>query len=792
MHKPTFTITVRTLVEYLLRSGDLHFDYFGSVNAIEGIRAHQKIQRQRPDHYQSEVSVHHTCEFEGFFLKVTGRIDGVLSDETKTVVEEIKSTRKSLDQLEQTPNAVHWGQAQCYAYMWAIREKIASIVVRLTYVNIDSGQNRLLEKILDIEALTLFFDDLIGRYAAWMSRMVLWIAVRDQTISSMVFPFEQYRYGQRAMAVAVFRAIRDKDHLLVQAATGIGKTMATLFPAIKCLGEHYVDKVVFLTARTTGQHAAEVALARMKTQGVRIKSVTLTAKDKICFFPDNACTPEACECARGYFDRVHDAVDQALETDHWTRSHIEKIAGRHRICPFEFSLELVNWAECVICDYNYAFAPGVVLQRLFEEGGGKNVLLVDEAHNLVDRGREMFSAQLLKQDVLVLRREVKNELPGIYKSLGRINTWMAAQRRRCDAAGHFLVEQQLPDALLDNIRTFLHKAEKWLALNQPSAFRDMLLDFFFEGLRFVRVAENFDACYQVTYETTGKALRIKLFCLDPANQLSQAWQRNQSAVLFSATLTPGGYFRSVLGCRENAVMLNLPSPFPPERLAVLVADKISTYYTERRESCPAVTDVIMRIVGQRTGHYMVYFPSYVYLEMVHKHFARACKDVEIVLQRPEMDEKARELFLSQFSSKIRRSLVGFAVMGGIFGEGIDLIGDRLTGVIIVGVGLPGLSMERDLIKAYFDRDKGSGFEYAYQYPGINRVLQAAGRVIRSENDQGVVLLIDKRYSQYRYQTLLPSSWRLTTLNEDTALEACLRVFWKRYPLNLDSDQDISV
>lgn len=780
MHKPTFTITVRTLVEYLLQSGDLYFDYFGSASAIEGIRAHQKIQRQRPDHYQSEVSVHFTAEFETFFIKVTGRIDGVMSDGTKTVVEEIKSTRTDLDQLEQTPNSVHWGQAQCYAYMWAIREKIASVVVCLTYVNLDSGRIRSLEKVLDIESLTVFFDDLLGRYAAWMSKLARWITVRDQTISSMVFPFEHYRSGQRAMAVAVFRAIRDGDHLLVQAATGIGKTIATLFPAIKCLGEGQVDKVIFLTARTTGQQSAEAALAMMRMQGLRIKSVTLTAKDKICFFPDSACTPEACECARGYFDRIHGAVTQALNSDSWTRSHIENIAGQHRICPFEFSLELVDWADCVIGDYNYVFAPGVMLQRLFEEGRGKSALLVDEAHNLVDRAREMFSAQLLKQVVLALRRQLKIELSGVYKSLGRINAWMAVQRRKCDAAGHFLVEQQLPDALLDHLRGFLHKAEKWLTLNIPSTFRDMLLDFFFEVLRFVRVAENFDSSYQVTYETTGKALRIKLFCIDPSNQLRQAWQRSQSAILFSATLTPGGYFRSVLGCRENAAMLNLPSPFPPERLAVLVADKISTYYTDRQDTCPMVTDAIIRIVNQHTGHYMVYFPSYAYLEMVYKHFSKTCEKIEIVLQTPEMDEKTREQFLSKFNSEIRHSLVGFAVMGGIFGEGIDLTGDRLTGAIIVGVGLPGISLERDLIKEYFDRNNGCGFEYAYQYPGINRVLQAAGRVIRSESDQGIVFLIDKRYSQYRYKAMLPRTWRLDTLNSDTPLEDCLHSFWRRY------------
>ena len=767
--KPTFTIAVRSLVEHLLRSGDLHFDLFGGVSAADGIRAHQKVQNSRPENYQAEVPVRFSIENEEVSLTVTGRIDGVLTQSAGTVIEEIKSTRRSLEDLEQNPNAVHWGQARCYAYMWALQENLSSIVVRLTYVNLDKGGTIEFERSFDLDELTLFFEDLIGRYMAWMGQMAQWVQLRDRSIRQADFPFETYRAGQREMAVAVFRTIRQQGRLLVQAATGIGKTMAALFPTIKALGEKLAEKAVFLTARTTGRLAAESALGKMMENGLRVKSLTLTAKDKICFSPQSACSPDECECAKGYFDRINQALSEAFDHDAWTRENIEKIARQHCVCPFEFSLELANWADCIICDYNYAFAPGVMLQRLFEEGSGRHAVLVDEAHNLVDRSREMFSARLNKQTVLGLRRMVKGELAGVYRALGRINTWMAAARRKRIEAGRSSAESELPAEFVDRIREFLGLSEKWLALNLHASYRENLLEFFFEALRFVRIADGFDQRYKVIYEGNGKELSVKLFCLDPSYLLGQAWMRCRSAVLFSATLTPAGYFQSVLGCGEQTTMLNLPSPFPPDNLAVFVADRISTLYRERADSCRSVTGAISKLVGQRKGHYLLFFPSYAYLLMILEDFAGSVDGLEIIVQTPEMGEADRIRFLSRFKERTRQTLVGFAVMGGIFGEGIDLKGERLTGAVVVGVGLPGISLERNLIKDYYNRIGGCGFEFAYQYPGINRVLQAAGRVIRSEDDTGTILLIDRRYRHRRYRSLLPTHWRLQFIADDAAL-----------------------
>ncbi len=757
-HKPTFSIAVRSLVRHVLRSGDLRFDFMGSVRAIEGIRAHQQIQRRRPGHYQAEVPVSRTVEGDKYRLCVSGRIDGVLVEPSTAVVEEIKTTRRSLEEVEENPNPIHWAQAQCYAYLWAVQASMPRVDVHLTYMNLDNGKVKTLERHFSIEELEQFFDDLIHRYMAWVTRLANWVCLRDAAIDQLQFPFKHYRAGQREMAIAVYRTIRQKGHLLAQAATGIGKTMAVLFPAIKALGEKMGEKVVFLTARTTGRLAAQDALYILMGAGLRIKSVTLTAKDKICFHPQSACVPEECECARGYYDRIDDALSAALDHDAFTRDIIEQTAAEHRVCPFEFSLELVNWADCVICDYNYAFAPGVMLQRLFGDEGGDHTVLVDEAHNLVDRSREMFSAQLDKRPILALRRKIKDDLPVVYRNLGRVNAWMARRRRECLEAGGTQVTHELPMGLLERIRGVLAAAEEWLSLNLRTDFGEDLLKLFFDMLRFVRVAEAFDPHYVVIDEAAGEELRIKLFCIDPSHQLEATWQRCRSAVLFSATLTPAGYFQAALGCDTQARRLDLPSPFPPSNLAVYVADEISTLYRERKDSAPSVVRIIADLVCRRKGHYLLYFPSYEYLEMIHRRFVQDCREVHTLVQTPDMDEGQREAFLDRYKQAVPETLVGFAVMGGIFGEGIDLRGERLTGAVIVGVGLPGICLERDLIRDYFNREKGAGFEFAYQYPGINRVLQAAGRVIRSEEDRGVILLIDQRYRQPRYWSLLPGHW----------------------------------
>ncbi len=776
--KPAFSVSVRNLVEHVLRHGDLRSDFWSAVQPVEGIRAHQHIQRLRPAGYESEVTVRHEVVRDAYTLTIGGRIDGLWRREGEWTVEEIKSTYLAFDALEKNPNPIHWGQAQCYAFMVASREGLPGLDVQLTYVNPESWRSQSVTRTFSLDELTRFFDDLLERYLAWIELLAHWSAARDESLRRLAFPFEGYRPGQRAMAVAVFRTIRDRGHLLVQAATGIGKTIAALYPALKALGDRLVPKVIFLTARTTGRLAAESALERLRGQGLRLKATTLTAKDKICFTPHGACLPDECEFAAGYYDRLNAALIGAFQHDVWNRETIERLARDHRVCPFEFSLELVEWSDCVIGDYNYAFDPTVMLQRLFAPEGGRHALLVDEAHNLVDRGREMFSAALAKSSIQSMLRILKTELPGLARPLSRVHGWMTAQRRRCRESGGPIVAQEPPQALVERLRAFVAAAEKWLRLNLRPNFREELVALFFDGLRFVRVAEQYSASYATISEAQGPELVVKLFCIDPSPGLREAWTRFRAAVLFSATLTPSDYFQKILGCDPCATRLNIPSPFPPENLSVHVAGGISTLYRRRSDSSAAVCRAIATLVRARTGHYMLFFPSYEYLGMILEPFVALCPEVETVIQVPEMGEEQRRAFLERFEAPVSRTLAGFAVMGGIFGEGIDLHGERLTGAVIVGVGLPGIGTERELIRAYFDRTNGLGFAFAYQYPGINRVLQAAGRVIRTEQDRGVLMLIDQRYDTRRYRSLLPSPWRLRPMGDEAGMQRALSAFWR--------------
>ena len=772
-------IAVRELVEYGLRSGDLVSEFLGSSRPVEAIRAHQKIQNSRPDTYQPEVSISHQVETQQFRLNINGRIDGVNTEPDRTIIEEIKTTTRNPAYFEKNENPIHWGQVKTYAYIYGQARGLDEITTQLTYYQIDSGQIREIKRTYHIEDLAAFFKKLVTRYLAWAETIIAWSEQRDESIRDLEFPFADYRSGQREMAIDAYRTIRHNGQLLVQAATGIGKTIAVLYPAIKSLAEGISQKVFYLTARTTGRLVAEKTLDELRKNGLRLKSLTLTAKDKICFCPDRACNPEECEYARGHYDRINDAVDAIFVEDDFTRERIVDMARAFQVCPFEFSLELSLLADCIICDYNYVFDPRVYLRRFFQEENGDYIFLIDEAHNLVDRSREMFSAEIFKQPVLDIRRQLKKELPHIFKSLGRINAWLVKARKKCEESGNPMAEKSLPEELIPLLRGFLFITERWLSQNIKTAFREGLLEFYFSASGFVRVADQYDECYTTCYEKIGKDLKLKLFCVDPSVHLENAMSRCRTAIFFSATMTPMDYFKQILGCHESAHHLILHSPFPGENLGIFISDQISTYYRQRDQTVSQVSGAITALVDQKKGNYLLYFPSYAYMLKVYHTFTAENPHTDTILQSPGMSEPEREAFLKKFSRDKLKTLVGFAVMGGIFGEGIDLVGDRLLGVVIVGVGLPGISLEQELIKEYFNNALGAGFEYAYAYPGINRVLQAAGRVIRTEKDRGVVLLIDQRYARFQYKSLLREEWDPIWAHDTRQLTDGLQKFWGR-------------
>lgn len=778
--KGKLQIAVRALVEHVLRAGDLDLTFTGASRTVEAIRAHQKVQRSRPAHYEPEVSISREIETDTIVLVVSGRIDGVYTAATgdTVIIDEIKTTTGELERVADSDNPIHWGQAKTYAYLYAAAHDLSRIDVQLTYYQLDAGNTLEIRRSFDSEALAAFFEDLVGRYLAWASVLADWCRTRDESIEALGFPFGDFRAGQRDMAVQVYKTIQHQQQLLVQAPTGIGKTMAALFPAIKARGRKWVEKIFYLTARTTARSVAEKAMALLRNHGLRMKTLTLTAKDKICFNPDAACTGEECPYARGHFDRINAAVaDLFVNRDGLTRRRVEATAQTHRVCPFALSLELTHCADVVIGDYNYAFDPRVYLRHFFSDETGHYTFLVDEAHNLVDRSREMFSAHIHKQPVLDLRRAVK-AVPHIFKTLGRINAHLLTIRKTCEAAGDPVVAVAPPLDLAADLKAFHAQAERWLAKNKPAGFREQLLAFYFETGAFLRILEAYDDSTVTCMENFGKDVRVKLFCIDPSARMQEALTRCRSAVFFSATLTPQHYFRKLFGCRDGAYGLTLPSPFPPDHLRLMLANRISTRYRQRELSLASLVRLITALVTRTTGNTLLFFPSYQYMTMASEAFAESCPEMNTIIQRPGMSEAEREAFLEEFSHENRHNLVAFAVMGGIFGEGIDLTGDRLTGAVIVGVGLPGISTENELIRDYFNRTARTGFEYAYLYPGINRVLQAAGRVIRSETDRGVVLLMDERYTTAPYAALLPAHWHPVCVRNGDDIDTQLTDFWK--------------
>jgi DNA excision repair protein ERCC-2 len=775
--KKELKIAVRDLVAHVLRSGDLKFEFLSATRPVEAIRIHQKIQQSRPDNYIAEVPISIQVASGTFILTIGGRIDGIYLESGGALIEEIKTTTRNLDYFEQHKDPIHWGQLKCYAYIYAKVQKLSEVGTQLTYYQMDTGDTRKFKQHYTIDALEPFFQDLSADYLRWAETIVNWEVVRDESIRKLEFPYDEYRPGQREMAVGVYRTIKNGGQFLVQAATGIGKTMAAIFPAVKAIAEGLNTKVFYLTARTTGRIAAEKALDELRKRQLKLKSLTITAKDKICFKPDSACNPEECEYARGYYDRINLALKDLLGRDALTRQAVEQMAHDHQVCPFEFSLELALWADCIICDYNYAFDPRVFLRRFFQEDSDDYTFLIDEAHNMVDRSREMFSAEIFKQPLLDMRRAIRNELPRIYKSLGKINSWMVRARKTCDENSRVRHDKEPPAELLPMLRRFLRVTERWLLRNIKASFREELLDLFFAISGFVRVAEQYDESYVTCFENKKKDLKLKLFCIDPSVQLESALNRCNAAVFFSATMTPMAYFKKILGCNDKAAGLILPSPFARENFTLFISDNVSTLYRHRERTKQEVSRVISTMVSQKKGNYLLFFPSYEYMMMVFESFKSGCPDSEIILQSPGMSESERDDFIDRFGRENQRTMVGFAVMGGIFGEGIDLVGERLSGAVVVGVGLPGISPEKELIRDYFTNTHNAGFEYAYQYPGINRVLQAAGRVIRTETDRGVVLLIDQRYATYRYRSLFPTEWRPVKVQSHEKFANDLKKFW---------------
>lgn len=776
-------VSVRNLVEFILRGGDIDNRTSGSLEKeamLMGGRLHRKIQRSMGSDYYAEVTMKTVIPCDGFSLQVEGRADGIIlrgEDEKKEVViDEIKGVLRELEHITE-PVKVHLAQAKCYAHIYASQNGLEQIKVQMTYCHLDTEEIKRFIVEYKAEELKEWFEDLIGQYEKWARFQIEWEIKRNASIKQTEFPFD-YRPGQRDVAAAVYRTILRRKKLFIQAPTGVGKTISTVFPAVKAVGEGLGNKIFYLTAKTITRTVAENAFRTMKEQGLCMKVITLTAKEKICFCGEAVCNPEACPYAKGHFDRVNDAVyDMLMSGGDIDRAAIERQAEKFKVCPFELSLDISTWVDAVICDYNYVFNPNAHLKRFFSDGSdGNYIFLIDEAHNLVERGREMYSAALYKEDFLDLRKQVKHLDGKLARRLGEVNKLFLELKRECE--GYQILNSVSHIAL--KLMSLLTEMERSLEEPSDDVTHESVLSLYFQVRSFVSIHDGLDENYVIysEFEENGR-FKIKLFCVNPAENLQKYLDYGSGTVFFSATLLPIHYYKNLLSVEKDDYAIYAQSPFPKENMLLLQAGDVSTRYTMRgRDMYGRYAVYIGRTARCKKGNYMAFFPSYKFMQEVYEQFVRSEEGIDVILQSQNMGEHEREDFLKEFERDRENSLVGFCVMGGVFSEGIDLTADRLIGAIIVGTGLPQVCNDREILKGYFDSRGMRGFDYAYLYPGINKVLQSAGRVIRTETDRGVILLLDERFSQRQYRDSFPREWESCQVCSAATLEDHIDSFWK--------------
>ncbi len=788
-------ISVRGLVEFILRSGDIdNRRRSSSENAMaEGSRIHRMIQRRMGSEYMAEVSLSYRYATEQYDIVVDGRADGIINGDLVTV-DEIKGTYRHLDKMNE-PVAEHLAQAKCYAYIYAREHMHERIRVRMTYCNLDTEDIRYFYETYDFESLEKWFLNVMEEYKKWTDYRFEWNRLRQASIKEMVFPFA-YREGQKELATYVYQTIVHKRKLFLEAPTGVGKTISTVFPAIKAMGEGKADRLFYLTAKTIAASVAENTFTILRERGLQFKSVLITAKEKICFMEECECNPENCPYAKGHFDRINDAMYDLLTHEaHFSRTNIETYARKHMVCPFEMSLDMSLFADAVICDYNYLFDPHVYLKRFFAESKNEKYLfLIDEAHNLVDRGREMYSATLVKEDFLTLKKRVKVYDKKLEKRLEACNHQLLILKKECET--HCRYETVKP--FYDSVERLNGALEDYLENHEESPIRKEVLEFYFKISHFLLIYEKLGEEYIIysAYDEAGN-FYVRLYCVDPAVNLKECMDKGEASVLFSATLLPIQYYKKLLGGTSDDYEVYAKSTFHPEKRALLIGRDVTSKYSMRSTmQYRAIAEYIHRIIKGKKGNYMVFFPSHHFLKQVYQEYDFLYGDessVECILQQEYMKEEDRAAFLGHFigndelqleevihmdiDTEEMQTLVGFCVMGGIFSEGIDLKNDSLIGAVIVGTGIPQVCLERELMKDFFDEKEENGYEYAYLFPGMNKVLQSAGRVIRTHEDRGVIALLDERFCYSTYRNLFPREWNNYKVVDKNNIEDEISCFW---------------
>lgn len=789
-------ISVRSLVEFILCSGDLdNTRGRNEADAMQaGNRIHRKLQKQMGANYTAEVplsmTVPITSDDISFELTIEGRADGIIQNNLirddfsvllfeeeeenppEVIIDEIKGVYMELSHLT-SPIGVHRAQAMCYAYIYATKYEHSRIGIRMTYCNLETENLRYFEETLTYEELSKWFEFLISEYAKWAAWQIKWTDKRNMAIKAAEFPFP-YRAGQKELVTGVYKTILRKKKLFIEAPTGVGKTISTVFPTVKAMGEGIVEKIFYLTAKTITRTVAEDTFKILSGSGLDLKVVTITAKEKVCILDKPDCNPGSCPRAKGHFDRVNDAVYDLINNENEiTRDFITAYADKHCVCPFEMGLDVTLWSDAIICDYNYVFDPNVYLRRFFtNEKQSDYLFLIDEAHNLVDRAREMYSAVLYKEDFLEVKRLIKDKSSKLSRLIDTCNNDLLKLKRDCD---EFEVLDNV-DGFCMHLMSLMTEYETFLQEGFLVDGKEEILNLYMNIRHFLSMYEIHDDKYSIYTDYDEDRFRLKLQCMDPSKNLLTCMERGRSAVLFSATLLPIGYYMEQLGGKkEEDYAVYAPSSFLPENRLIMIGTDVSTKYTRRNErEYQKILRYIKEFTGSKTGNYMVFFPSYQLMQMI----AELAEELEgLVVQNSSMTEAEKENFLEEFIENPSTSRIGFCVMGGIFSEGIDLKSNRLIGAIIVGTGLPMVCNERELFRGYFDEKNGTGFDYAYLYSGMNKVLQSAGRVIRTKEDRGAILLLDERFTQKQYINLFPREWFPNMIVNQDTMKDTLEEFW---------------
>ena len=753
-------ISVRNLVEFVLRSGDIdnRRGKSGQKEAMqEGSRIHRKIQRRMGASYQPEVPLKIELQKEKYQLLIEGRADGIIIEETGVTIDEIKGVYMDVQALE-APIEVHLAQAKCYAYIFAKQQELEEIRVQMTYCNLDTEEIRRFQQSYSFEEIREWFEMVVGLYEKWANFQYEARIERNTSIEKLEFPYP-YREGQKELAAGVYRTINREKNLFIQAPTGTGKTITTVFPAVKAVGEELADKIFYLTAKTITRTVAKETFDLLRKQGYLGRVITITAKEKLCMCEEMDCNPVHCPYAEGHYDRVNDAVFDLIQKERdITREVLIQQAEKFRVCPFELCLDTTLWVDDIICDYNYVFDPNVYLKRFFAEGvKGEYLFLIDEAHNLVERGREMYSAVLYKEDFLKVKKIMKEHSRKCVKALEKCNSHLLELKRQCDNY-----------EILDNLGAFVFLLMQLGAALEEFFLKDIsfpekkeVQEFYLELRHFLNMYERVDENYVVytEHEADGR-FKVKLCCVDTAVNLQECLDKGRSTIFFSATLLPIQYYKKLLSTKEDNYAVYAKTVFSKEQRLLVIGTDVSSKYTRRNErEFTKIARYIYETAQGRKGNYMAFFPSYKMMgQVLEKFYALNLGEMDCVVQESGMREQEREEFLEAFRMERENTLVGFCVMGGIFSEGIDLKNEALIGAVIVGTGLPQISNEREILKNYYDKRYGEGFDYAFRYPGMNKVLQSAGRVIRTVEDKGVIVLLDERFLQREYLGMFPREW----------------------------------